>query len=113
MDRLPAAREAAEDEEVDDLYKRSTGDGATDDLLREIRKDERAHSHAVNEIHSTGRSSDPRDTNESLNPVQRAAKERLDRITGREKWHRTGGGWVSSVIYGANDGLASVFGLVA
>ena len=32
---------------------------------------------------------------------------------GREKWHRTSGGWISGAIYGANDGLASVFGIVA
>ncbi|HUO70140.1 MAG TPA: hypothetical protein VMU39_05145 [Solirubrobacteraceae bacterium] len=30
VDRLLAAREAAEDDEVDDLYKRSTGDPVTD-----------------------------------------------------------------------------------
>src|SRR5205807_1181638 len=41
VDRLLAAREAAEDDEVDDLYKRSTGDPVTDTLLREIRKDDR------------------------------------------------------------------------
>jgi vacuolar iron transporter family protein len=34
VDRLLAAREAAEDEEVGDLYKRSTGDAVTDELLR-------------------------------------------------------------------------------
>ena len=50
VDRLLAAREAAEDEEVDDLYKRSTGDPLTDELLRGIRREERAHSRAVNEI---------------------------------------------------------------
>jgi VIT1/CCC1 family predicted Fe2+/Mn2+ transporter len=37
----------------------------------------------------------------------------LDKILGREKWHRTGGGWISGAIYGANDGLAAVFGIVA
>ena len=41
------------------------------------------------------------------------ARARLDRILGREKWHRTGGGWMSGAIYGANDGLAAVFGIVA
>ena len=30
-----------------------------------------------------------------------------------ERWHRTGGGWISGAIYGANDGLAAVFGIVA
>ncbi|WP_249011548.1 VIT1/CCC1 transporter family protein [Conexibacter sp. DBS9H8] len=113
VDRLLAAREAAEDDEVDDLYKRATGDGQTDALLRELRKEERSHSRAVNEIRSSGRSEDAADPNAQLSPVQRAAKERLDKITNREKWHSSGGGWVSGVIYGANDGLASVFGLVA
>ena len=47
IDRLLAAREAAEDDEVDELYKRSTGDTTTDQLLHEIRKDERSHSMAV------------------------------------------------------------------
>ena len=41
------------------------------------------------------------------------ARTRLDRILGREKWHTTGGSWISGAIYGANDGLAAVFGIVA
>ena len=34
-------------------------------------------------------------------------------LLGAEKGHRTGGGWISGAIYGANDGLAAVFGIVA
>ena len=41
------------------------------------------------------------------------AQARLDRILGRERWHQTGGGWISGAIYGAKDGLAAVFGIVA
>ena len=37
----------------------------------------------------------------------------MNRILGRETWHRTGSGWISGAIYGANDGLAAVFGIVA
>jgi VIT1/CCC1 family predicted Fe2+/Mn2+ transporter len=48
-----------------------------------------------------------------MTPGQRRAQERLEKITGRETWHRTGGGWISGAIYGANDGLAAVFGIVA
>ncbi len=108
VDRLLAAREAAEDEEVGDLYKRSTGDADTDHLLREIRRDERSHSRAVQEIRSSsgGGGRDPA-------PVAPGVQEQLDRILGREKWHQTGGGWISGAIYGANDGLAAVFGIVA
>ncbi len=110
VDRLLAAREVAEDEEVDDLYRRSTGDRETDHLLREIRKDERSHSIAVAEL----RSGVPPEPLSDGPPIAvPGARARLDRILGREKWHRTGTSWVSGAIYGANDGLAAVFGIVA
>jgi VIT1/CCC1 family predicted Fe2+/Mn2+ transporter/ferritin-like protein len=113
IDRLLAAREAAEDDEVDDLYKRSTGDHVTDQLLREIRKEERSHSLAVQEMRS-GSSDDAEELVSRTEPLAvPGARTRLDRILGREKWHRTGGGWISGAIYGANDGLAAVFGIVA
>lgn len=133
IDRLLAAREAAEDEEVDDLYKRSTGDPVTDQLLREIRKEERSHSIAVQDMRSGGHggegasdgmgdaASPPATGAPGLGPPFHdgppmaipGARARLDRILGREKWHRTGAGWISGAIYGANDGLAAVFGIVA
>jgi VIT1/CCC1 family predicted Fe2+/Mn2+ transporter len=115
IDRLLAAREAAEDEEVDDLYKRSTGDSETDRVLREIRKEERSHSLAVQDIRSG--KDDMGDGGQSVSVASPlavpGAQAKLDRILGREKWHRTGGGWISGAIYGANDGLAAVFGIVA
>ncbi len=37
----------------------------------------------------------------------------LDAILHRESWHRRGGGWIGQAIYGANDGLGSVFGIVS
>jgi VIT1/CCC1 family predicted Fe2+/Mn2+ transporter len=111
IDRLLAAREAAEDEEVDDLYKRPTGDAQTDQLLHEIRKDERSHSMAVTEMRSGGNDVTPETP--PLTPTQQNAKTRLDKILGREAWHQASGGWISGAIYGANDGLASVFGIVA
>jgi VIT1/CCC1 family predicted Fe2+/Mn2+ transporter len=108
VDRLLAAREAAEDEEVDDVYKRPTGDAQTDRLLHDIRREERSHSLAVQDIRG-GAAPAPRDA-----PIAvPGARTRLDRILGREKWHTTGGGWISGAIYGANDGLAAVFGIVA
>jgi vacuolar iron transporter family protein len=129
VDRLLAAREAAEDEEVDDLYRRPTGDPTTDRLLREIRKEERSHSMAVAELRSGETSNTepgaPDGGRDPRTPSPPAAsgdgppvalpgtRARLDRILGREKWHRTGTGWISGAIYGANDGLAAVFGIVA
>jgi VIT1/CCC1 family predicted Fe2+/Mn2+ transporter len=131
VDRLLAAREAAEDDEVDDLYKHPTGDAATDRLLREIRKEERSHSLAVQDMRSGSADSGPPDGTSASgegaanggrglrdgrgdSPLAiPGARAQLDRILGREKWHRTGGGWISGAIYGANDGLAAVFGIVA
>jgi VIT1/CCC1 family predicted Fe2+/Mn2+ transporter/rubrerythrin len=143
IDRLLAAREAAEDDEVGDLYRRSTGDPGTDRLLHEIRHEERAHSRAVQEMRSERSAGAREPLPESLPAsAERASgspgggdgaalgggdgaalegaaaagegpRARLDRILGRERWHRSGGGWISGAIYGANDGLAAVFGIVA
>jgi VIT1/CCC1 family predicted Fe2+/Mn2+ transporter/rubrerythrin len=106
IDRLLAAREAAETDEVEDLYERPTGDDETDRLLREIRRDERSHSLVVADLRGE---SEPDASPPPVSPAQ----ARLDRILGREKWHQTGSGWVSGAIYGANDGLAAVFGIVS
>src|SRR5437763_15515115 len=46
-------------------------------------------------------------------PPPSGPEARLNRILGRETWHRRGEGWISGAIYGANDGLAAVFGIVA
>ena len=108
IDRLLAAREAAEDDEVDGLYRRPTGDSVTDELLRSIRHEERSHSLAVQEMRAGGGAD-----GKVGSPVEiPGARARLDRILGREKWHQTGGSWISGAIYGANDGLAAVFGIV-
>jgi VIT1/CCC1 family predicted Fe2+/Mn2+ transporter len=107
IDRLLAAREAAENDEVGDLYKRPTGDPDTDRLLHEIRKDERSHSLAVKEMLTPG--SETFEPDDVISPAQ----ARLDRILNREKGHTRGGGWISGAIYGANDGLAAVFGIVS
>ena len=106
IERLLAAREAAESEEVDDLYLRPTGDEGTDELLREIRRDERSHELAVNEMLAEEERAAP-----LVSPAP--AQARLEKILHREKWHQTGAGWISGAIYGANDGLAAVFGIVA
>ena len=120
VDRLLAAREAAEDEEVDDLYKRSTGDAETDRLLREIRKEERSHSLAVQDIRS-GASADgrrrrrrPARSRRSAGPLAVPGARRGS--TGSSA-ARSGTGPAAAgsrgAIYGANDGLAAVFGIVA
>jgi VIT1/CCC1 family predicted Fe2+/Mn2+ transporter/rubrerythrin len=43
-------------------------------------------------------------------PTPRTA---LDTILGRERWHVRGSGWIGDAIYGVNDGLGAVFGIVS
>jgi vacuolar iron transporter family protein len=106
VERLLRAREAAEDDEVLGVYGTPTGDPETDELLRSIRLDERSHSRAVNEMNKAPTAAEAAD-------VEMSTDSRLQRILSRERWHRSGGSWVSDAIYGANDGLAAVFGIVA
>jgi len=99
-----AHMESAEQVEITERYKRTTGDADTDAVLASIRAEEQTHSRsleAMQATHSAGA------------PVTSGAEGRLNRILGREVWHRTGSGWISGAIYGANDGLAAVFGIVA
>ncbi|HEY3341475.1 MAG TPA: VIT1/CCC1 transporter family protein [Anaerolineae bacterium] len=54
-------------------------------------------------------------TRTASSPTSGAASPQmmLDTILHRESWHRHGGGWLGQAIYGANDGLGSVFGIVS
>jgi vacuolar iron transporter family protein len=95
--------EAGEQLEITDRYKRTTGDPETDAVLEAIRVEEQGHSKSLESMevaHAAG-------------PPPSSVQSRLNRILGRESWHRTGAGWISGAIYGANDGLAAVFGIVA
>jgi len=42
-----------------------------------------------------------------------SARSTLDVILGRERWHVRGTGWIGDAIYGVNDGLGAVFGIVS
>jgi len=95
--------EDAEQSEIDDRYHRPTGDPATDEVLSSIRVEEQGHSRSLDELQAA----------HAGEAKPSGAQSHLDRILRRETWHRTGTGWISGAIYGANDGLAAVFGIVA
>lgn len=104
VERLLAAREAAEALDIQERYTTPTGDTQTDQLLASIREEEESHGVAIRELQKGGV------------PVDVGAptvRGRLERILGREKWHQGGSGWIAGAIYGANDGLAAVFGIIA
>jgi VIT1/CCC1 family predicted Fe2+/Mn2+ transporter/rubrerythrin len=101
--RMLAHMESNEQVEITDRYKRSTGDSETDSVLASIRTEEQGHSRSLDALQAT----------HGGEPPASGAEGKLNRILGRETWHRTGSGWISGAIYGANDGLAAVFGIVA
>ena len=105
IERVLASREAAEKSEIVNGYGLPTGDADTDALFSSIREDERSHARSISAL--TGQV--PLGTGfGSATP-----KKRLDQILSRESWHQRGSGWISGAIYGANDGLAAVFGIVS
>src|ERR1700694_5529291 len=101
--RMLAHMESNEQVEITDRYKRSTGDPDTDTVLASIRTEEQGHSRTLDAIQAT---------HGGEAPASRAAG-RFKRLLPRETCHRSGSGWISGAIYGANDGLAAVFGIVA
>jgi len=102
VEQVLAWRERMEDAETRGTYRAPTGDAATDALFAEIRREERSHAMAVHEMQPDG----------AADTVEHPGG-RLERILARETWHKTGTSWISGAVYGANDGLAAVFGIVA
>ena len=70
-------------------------------IIESVRHDEQIHSGTMQKtaLHGQAGLSGP--------------QAMLDTILHRESWHRSGGGWMGQAIYGANDGLGSVFGIVS
>jgi VIT1/CCC1 family predicted Fe2+/Mn2+ transporter/rubrerythrin len=102
--RVMARMEAAEQSEITDRYHRTTGDPETDAVLSSIRVEEQSHERSLDALQAA---------HDKTQPPPSGPEARLNRILARETWHRTGAGWISGAIYGANDGLAAVFGIVA
>jgi len=107
VERLIARQEAMEQAIAAEIDERPTGDADTDRLLEEIRDEETQHTVALAHLRAGTLPSDAK------RPSDEGPQVRLTRILGRERWHRGNDSWISGVIYGANDGLAAVFGLVA
>ncbi|MEP6709457.1 MAG: VIT1/CCC1 transporter family protein [Verrucomicrobiota bacterium] len=92
--------EAAEDRH-EARYRAQSERALADDpdaqeFLREAALEEKAHARVLNTMvsHST-------------------PKAALDALLKRERWHGRGGSWVADAIYGVNDGLGAVFGIVS
>src|SRR2546423_1489865 len=94
--RMEAAEEKHEAEFRAQADRALAGEQDVQDFLRQTALEEKAHARALNVMAGP--------------PSPRTA---LDAILKRERWHGRGGSWVADAIYGANDGLGAVFGIVS
>src|SRR6516165_6107306 len=94
--RMEATEERQEAEFHDQAERAFAGEADVQEFLRKSALEEKAHARALSAM---------------APPV--SPRTALDKILKRERWHGRGGGWVADAIYGANDGLGAVFGIVS
>jgi len=94
--RMEAAEEKHEREFSAQRDNALANEHDVQDFLRTSALEEKAHARALNAMAA---------------PV--TAQSVLDTIMKRERWHGRGGSWVADAIYGVNDGLGAVFGIVS
>jgi VIT1/CCC1 family predicted Fe2+/Mn2+ transporter/rubrerythrin len=94
--RMEAAEERHEAEFHDQAERALAGEQDVREFLRKSALEEKAHARALSAM--------------APPPGPRTA---LDKILKRERWHGRGGSWVADAIYGVNDGLGAVFGIVS
>ncbi len=89
--------EEHEDEAVERYLQLQTiGDERTAEIARRVMEDEEEHAHVTHVLYSASEAEHP-----------------VERILRREHWHVRGGSWIGDAIYGINDGLGAVFGIVS
>ena len=94
--RMEAAEEKHEREFSAQREKTLANEHDVQEFLRTSALEEKAHARALNVM--------------STPPTTQSV---LDNILKRERWHGRGGSWVADAIYGVNDGLGAVFGIVS
>src|SRR6266487_4315353 len=94
--RMEATEERQEAEFHDQAQRALAGEEDVQEFLRKSALEEKAHARALSAM---------------APPV--SPRTALDKILKRERWHGRGGSWVADAIYGANDGLGAVFGIVS
>jgi len=94
--RMEVAEERHEAEFRDQRDRALADEHDVKDFLRESALEEKAHARAL----------------QTMVP-QLGPRTVLDTILKRERWHGRGGSWVADAIYGVNDGLGAVFGIVS
>ncbi len=100
-------RMEADEEAAERGYARMIA-GVTDaELIREIeevKKEEEVHGKVLRSMYSGDRVE---------GGDHATLQSKLDTLRRRERWHVRSGSWLADAIYGVNDGLGAVFGIVS
>jgi len=94
--RMEAAEEKHEREFSEQRNRALANEHDVQEFLRTSALEEKAHARVLNTM-----------------AMPTTPKTLLDSILKRERWHGRGGSWVADAIYGVNDGLGAVFGIVS
>src|SRR5437867_1160000 len=94
--RMEATEERQEAQFHDQAQRTLAGEQDVQEFLRHSALEEKAHARVLSAM---------------APPI--SPRTALDKILKRERWHGRGGCWVADAIYGANDGLGAVFGIVS
>jgi VIT1/CCC1 family predicted Fe2+/Mn2+ transporter/rubrerythrin len=94
--RMEAAEEKHEREFSEQRNRALANEHDVREFLRTSALEEKAHARVLNTM-----------------AMPTTPKTLLDSILKRERWHGRGGSWVADAIYGVNDGLGAVFGIVS
>jgi vacuolar iron transporter family protein len=97
MRRMEATEERQEAQFHDQAQRVLAREQDVQEFLRHSALEEKAHARALS----------------AMAPPLGGPRTALDKILKRERWHGRGGSWVADAIYGANDGLGAVFGIVS
>ena len=93
--------ESAEDEDTQmyEILAKMAPNETERQALQAVQKDEIQHSNLARKVTTEAAPLPP--------------QQRLEAMIKREHWHKRSGGWIGQAIYGANDGLGAVFGIVS
>jgi VIT1/CCC1 family predicted Fe2+/Mn2+ transporter/rubrerythrin len=98
-------RMEADEDAAERGYAKMMAHVTDEELIREIeevKKEEEVHGKVLRSMYVG-----------DANHPQGETRSKLEGLMRRERWHRKSGSWVADAIYGANDGLGAVFGIVS
>src|SRR5581483_1987688 len=98
-------RMEADEDAAERAYTRMMASVNDEELIREIeevKREEETHANVIRSMYGGDTHHPDRET-----------RAKLESLFRRERWHVKSGSWLADAIYGVNDGLSAIFGIVS